>query len=105
MNISDLDIPHYLEYVPLQREYEIPSAFLDVNAVISFTQHKNKPPTLSAKGDVVLKDARVTGKDKSPMIRLPMVKAVILPSDLAARDFRLASLHVQDPEIRRIQGS
>ena len=99
VNISDLDIPHYLEYVPLQREYEILSAFLDVKAVISFTQHKNKPPTLSAEGDVTLKEVRVSGKDKSPMIRLPMVKAVVSPSDLAARDFHLASLQVRDPEI------
>ena len=99
VNISNLDIPHYLEYVPLQREYEIPSAFLDVKAVVTFTQHKDKPPTLTAEGDVTLKDVRVSGKDKSPMVRLPMVKAVISPSDLAARDFHLASLQVLDPEI------
>ena len=99
VNISNLDIPYYLEYVPLQREYEIPSAFLDVKAVVSFTQHKDKPPTLRAEGDVILKDVRITGKDKSPMVRLPMVKAVIFPSDLAARDFRLAALQVRDPEI------
>lgn len=99
ITISNLVIPHYLEYVPLQREYEILSAFLDVNAVVSFTQHKNRPPTLSAQGDVILKDVRVSGKDKSPMVRLPMVKAVIFPSDLAARDFHLAALQVQDPEI------
>ena len=99
VNISDLDIPYYLEYVPLQRKYEIPSAFLDVKAVVSFAQHKDKPPTLRAEGDVILKDVRITGKDKSPMVRLPMVKAVIFPSDLAARDFRLAALQVRDPEV------
>jgi uncharacterized protein involved in outer membrane biogenesis len=99
INISDLDIPHYLEYVPLRREYEIPSAFLDVKAVVSFLQNKDKPPTLRVEGDVILKDARITGKDKSPMIRLPMVKAAIFPSDLFARDFHLAVLLVKDPEI------
>ena len=99
VNVSDFDIPYYLEYVPLQREYEIPSAFLDVKAVVSFTQHKDKPPTLRAEGDVILKDVRITGKDKSPMIRLPMVKAAIFPSDLAARDFHLTALQVRDPEI------
>ncbi|HSE15109.1 MAG TPA: DUF748 domain-containing protein, partial [Candidatus Deferrimicrobium sp.] len=52
VNISDLDIPHYLEYVPLKRDYGIPSAFLDVKAVVSFTQHKDKPPTLRADGEV-----------------------------------------------------
>src|SRR5512141_1744378 len=99
VNISDLDIPHYLEYVPLQLEYEIPPAFLDVKTVVSFAQHKDKPPTLRAEGEVILKDGRFTGKDKSPMVRLPMVKAVIFPSDLAARDFHLAALQVRDPEI------
>ncbi len=62
LNISDFDIPHYLEYVPVQRDYEIPSAFLDVKAVLSFTQYKDKPPTLSAEGDVVLREVRVSGK-------------------------------------------
>ena len=99
VNISSLDIPHYLEYVPLQREYEIPSAFLDVKAVVSFRQYKEKPPTLSVEGDVVLREVRVSGKDKSPMVHLPTVKAAISPSDLVARDFHLASLEVVDPEI------
>ncbi len=49
VNISDLDIPYYLEYVPLKREYEIPSAFLNVHAVVSFAQHKDKAPTLSCR--------------------------------------------------------
>ncbi|HLN90383.1 MAG TPA: DUF748 domain-containing protein, partial [Patescibacteria group bacterium] len=99
VNISNLDIPYYLEYVPVRRDYVISSAFLDVNVVVTFTQHKEKPPTLSAKGDVILREVRVLGKDKSPMVHLPMVKAVIYPSDLAARDFRLTSLQVRDPEI------
>jgi hypothetical protein len=99
VNVTDLDIPHYLEYVPLQREYGIPSAILDVKAVVSFTQHKEKPPTLRAEGEVTLKDVRITDMDRNPMIRLPMVKAVISPSDLVARDYRLASLQVRDPEI------
>jgi uncharacterized protein involved in outer membrane biogenesis len=99
INITDLDIPHYLEYVPVQREYGIPSAFLDVKAVVSFAQNKDKPPTLRAEGDVTLKDVRITGKDKRPMVRLPMVKATIFPSDLIARDFHLAALLVQYPEI------
>ncbi|MGZ8432347.1 MAG: DUF748 domain-containing protein, partial [Candidatus Deferrimicrobiaceae bacterium] len=99
VNISDLDIPHYLEYVPLKRQYEIPSAFLDVKAVISFTQYKDKPPTLSAQGDMILKEFRISGRDNRTMVRLPLVKAVIFPSDLAARDFRLTALQVQDPEV------
>ena len=99
VNIANLDIPHYLAYLPVRRNYEIPSAFLDVKTVVTFTQHKDKPPTLSAEGDVALREVRILGMDKSPMLRLPMVKAVISPSDLAARDVHLAALEVRDPEI------
>ena len=105
VNISDLDIPHYLEYVPLQREYEIPSAFLDVKAVVSFTQHKDKPPTLRAEGDVILKDVRVTGKDKSPMVRLPMVKAVIFPYGPCRTRFPPGRPPGAGPRNRRLQRS
>jgi len=61
-----------------------------VNVVVTFTQHKDKLPTLSAEGDVVLREVRVLGKDKSPMVRLPMVKAVISPRTLpyAISDWR-----------------
>ena len=99
LDIVDLDLTNYLEYIPLRREYEIPSAFLDVKAVVTFTQHKEKPPALTAEGDVTLRDVRITGKGKSPMVHIPMVKVVLFPSDLAARDFHLAALQVQDPEI------
>ncbi|MBP2684441.1 MAG: hypothetical protein H6Q79_2480, partial [Deltaproteobacteria bacterium] len=99
LDVVDLDLTNYIDYVPIRREYEIPSAFLTVKAVVSFTQFKNKPPTLRAEGNVTLKEFRISGKDRSPMVHLPMVNVVLAPSDLAARDFHLAVLEVQDPEI------
>jgi len=99
LSVVSLDLTNYLEYVPLRLEYEIPSAFLTVKAVLSFTQYKNRPPTLRAEGDVLLRDVRVWGRDKSPMLHLPLIKASISPSDLVARDFRLSTLQLQDPEV------
>jgi len=51
------------------------------------------------KGDVVLREVRVSGKDKSPMVPPSHGEGGDLPSDLAARDFRLAMLQVRDPEV------
>ena len=45
-----------------------------------------------------MKEVRVTGKDRSPMIHLPLLKAVISPTNIVAREFRLASLQIRDPE-------
>lgn len=38
VNVTDLDIPHYLEYVPIRREYAVPTASLDVKGAISLSQ-------------------------------------------------------------------
>jgi hypothetical protein len=50
VNIKDLNIPYYLAYLPEQREYEIPSGFLDVKAVVSFAQPKGTPPRSASRG-------------------------------------------------------
>jgi hypothetical protein len=99
LNLMDLDIPRYLEYLPFRRPYEVPSAFLDVKADVSFVQHKDRPPAVRVKGDVILRDAVIRGLDRNPWIRLPLVKAVVSPSDVVAGEYRLASLMVRDPEI------
>jgi hypothetical protein len=99
VNIKDLDIPHYLSYLPEQREYEISSGFLDVKAVISFAQHKGKPPAVRVEGNVTLREFRLQGKGKSPMLHLPRIEVEISPSDIVAREFRVASLTVKDPGI------
>jgi uncharacterized protein involved in outer membrane biogenesis len=99
VNLANINIPHYLEYVPFRRDYEIPSAFLDVQSVISFGQTPGKPPTLRVEGEVTLREVQVRGKDKKPMLQLPMIKGTISPSDIVAREFRVATLTVNAPEI------
>ncbi|MEW6720792.1 MAG: DUF748 domain-containing protein [Thermodesulfobacteriota bacterium] len=99
IDIVDLSLPRYLEYLPFRRDYEVPSALLDVKAVLSFRQEKSGKPSIRAEGYAQLRDVRITGGDSSPMIRLPVVRAVIAPADLAAREFRFASLTVRDPEL------
>ncbi len=99
INIIDLVIPKYLEYVPFRRDYEVPSAHLDVQAILSFLQREDGPPIVRVDGYAMLRDVRITGKDKSPMIFLPSVRAVVSPADMGSREFRLASITALNPEI------
>ncbi len=99
INVIDLSIPKYLEYLPFRREYEVPSALLDVQAVVSFLQREDGPPSIRVDGYAELRKVRVTGKDKSPMISLPSVRAVVSPADIGAGEYRLASLTIREPEI------
>jgi hypothetical protein len=99
VNIRDLDIPHYLAYLPEKREYGIPSGFLDVKAVVSFAQPKGKPPAIRVEGNATLREVRVQGKDKSPMLHFPRIEVAVSPSDIVAREFRVASLTIKDPGV------
>ncbi|OIP32549.1 MAG: hypothetical protein AUK27_12890 [Deltaproteobacteria bacterium CG2_30_66_27] len=99
VKIRDLDIPYYLAYLPERREFEIPSGVLDVKAAVSFAQYKGKLPVIRVEGNVTLRDLRLRGKEKSPMLSLPWIEVVVSPSDIVAREFRVASLTVKDPGI------
>jgi hypothetical protein len=99
IDFRGLDVPHYLAYLPFRREFDVPSAFLDVKATVTFSEHPEGPPTVRVQGNVALRKVRITGTDNTPMIWLPSVEAVIAPADIGAREFRLAALTVTDPEI------
>jgi Domain of Unknown Function (DUF748) len=94
-----LDLPHYLAYLPFRRHYDVPSALLDMNVAVSFSESADGPPTVRVEGIAGLRDVRITGSDGSPMIHLPSVQASIAPANLGERRFRLASLQVTNPEV------
>ena len=99
IDIANLSLPKYIKYVPFRMEYEVPSALLDVRAVLSFLHRNAGRPTISVDGQAELRDVRVIKKDKSPMVFLPYVQVVSLPSDIGAGDYHLASVTIRDPEI------
>ncbi len=99
IDVADLDIPHYLEYVPVRREYGVPSAFLDVKGAVSFSRPKGKPPVVRVEGDLVLRRLRIVEKGSAPMVHLPTTRVTILPSDVVAGELRVSRLEVTAPEI------
>ncbi|MFA6147151.1 MAG: DUF748 domain-containing protein [bacterium] len=99
VNVMDLDIPHYLEYIPFRREYDVPTAFLDIKGAVSFAQPKGKPPVVRVEGDVFLRQLRIVDREKTPMVVLPMAKVTILPSDVIAPELKVSRVTVTDPEI------
>lgn len=99
VRIVDLDLPHYLAYLPFRHPYEVPTATLDLDAAVSFAQNPGVPPAVRVKGVAVLRNVRITGKDRSPMIYLPEVRIAIAPGNLGDRQFRFGELTVRDPEV------
>lgn len=103
VNIKDLDIPYYLEYVPLNMDYRINSAYLDVNSVISYSQLKDRLPLISLKGNVLLKEIDVTDKEKKPLVKLPALEIVFADADLMLKKIHLAKVSLNGPEINIVR--
>jgi hypothetical protein len=108
INIKDLDIPHYLAYLPAKLNFKISSAYLDMETKISFIEYKEKGPSLTVSGNVFLKKVALDDEKKNPLFRLPLLEIEIAPSEPLKKVFHLSKISVQSPELnvqRNLQGT
>ncbi|MGB7971671.1 MAG: DUF748 domain-containing protein, partial [Candidatus Deferrimicrobiaceae bacterium] len=104
LNVRDFDIPHYLEYIPFQRNFRIPSGSLDVIAILSFSQPAGQPPALSLTGSATLTDLSVTDVKDAPVLRLPSLSAGIRSLEPLARRAELDNVIITSPEVSLARG-
>ena len=99
INIKDFNIPYYLAYVPLKKNYTLVSAFFDAQVSVSFMQYTDKKPSISAKGAATLKQIRITDTMDAPLVSLPQVDMTISSSDLLGMKVHFGKIAIQSPEI------
>jgi len=103
VQIKDLDIPYYLNYVPLKKDYKVNSAYLDVNSIISFAQLKDRPPIISLKGDVKLKKIDIADGEKNPLLKIPSLDISFEDADLLLKKIHLGKVLLDSPEINVVR--
>ena len=103
IEISDLDLPYYLAYVPMKWEMKILSVLLDAKAKVSFIQPKGKSPSLNISGDLALKKIAVDDLRQKPLLRLPRLEASIASAQPLVKAFHLKKISIQslEAEVRR----
>ncbi len=99
INISDLDIPYYLAYLPLKMNLKVKSAYLDTQTKISFFQSKEKNPSLTVTGNISLKKIVVEDEQNKPLFRLPLFEIAVAPSEPLSKVIHLAKVSIQSPEL------
>ena len=99
INIKDLDIPFYLAYSPIRMSFKMPSGLLDINTRVSYTQYKDRPPSLDLAGDVAFKKIKIVDLKENPLVTIPAFEISFAPSDLIAKKIHLAKVMVQSPEL------
>jgi Domain of Unknown Function (DUF748) len=99
IDIRKLDVPFYLEYVPVPLRFEVRSATLDAEGTVSFVQYRDRGPTLGFSGKVAFDSIDVRDPEGKPLLRLPKWEISIASSELFSRKVRFSSILVQSPEL------
>ncbi|MBI5576376.1 MAG: DUF748 domain-containing protein [Deltaproteobacteria bacterium] len=100
VNFRNLNIPHYLEYLPVKWKFRVASAFLDADADLSFREHKDKPPVLSFTGKAALRDLKIEDAKGKAVLRMPLLKVSVAASDVFGRKASLDSVLFRSPELQ-----
>jgi hypothetical protein len=103
IEISDVDLPYYLAYVPIKMEMKILSALLDAKTKLSFLQPKGKPPLVNISGDLAFKKIAVDNLQQKPLLRLPRLEVTIASAQPLAKVVHLKKISIQslEAEVRR----
>lgn len=99
LELADLDVARYFEYIPLQRKIDVASAHLDANLSVSFAQPAKQPPAIALSGVVALRDAVVTEEKGRPLVSFSLLKADILAADFLHKKLSFKSMSLQQPEL------
>lgn len=100
VNITDLDLPYYLAYVPRELlTFALSSGRLDAKLTIIFVRQKTTGQTLAVKGDIGLRDLAVVDKQGSPVVRIPSFGVGLASVEPLVRKVHLAKVSLQSPEL------
>ena len=99
LNIRDLDLPHYLNYVPVKLNGALVSAVLDTNLDIAFVMPEARPPALRLGGDVTLRNVAFDDPKGAAVIRLPSLRVDLAAVEPLVPDIHLAKVTLKSPEI------
>lgn len=97
VEVTDLDIPHYLAYMPVKTHFTIRSGKMTVKAQLSFVQQPKQ--ALTVDGRVALRQLSVSDTQDRPLLTLPMMEVVLAPTEPLVGLFHMASVTLESPEL------
>ena len=99
LELANLDVARYFEYLPLQQKLDVPSAYLDAQLSIAFTQPPEQPPAITISGTAALRDAVFSQGKAHPLVRFSRLAVDIHSADLLHKKIQLKSLSLHQPEL------
>ena len=99
IDLTDVDIPHYLQYLPVRLNFRLASATLDTHLRMTFMTHPDRNPDLSLTGQAALKKVALDDLQGKKLLRLPSVKVDIASLEPFVPNVHLANIALESPEL------
>ncbi|MEW6078599.1 MAG: DUF748 domain-containing protein [Thermodesulfobacteriota bacterium] len=101
LELKELDLPYYLDYVPAALPVTIKNGTLDANLTISFI---NTPETaLRLSGRTELKGLKATDAEDRPLLELDRLGIGLSPSGILGGDIHLSAVELEGPKIHLVR--
>ncbi len=99
LDVTDLDLTRYADYVPVELAFKLPSARLDSKLALVFSQPEGKPATVRLSGSAALRKLDAQYKDGRPLFKLAALKVALKSFEPLAGKLDLDSVAVDGPEL------
>lgn len=99
IDLDDLQLAKYLDYVPYKLPIKVLSGALDSRLKLVFRQQKDKPPTLIVSGTAALSGLDVKDSAGAPLLALKQLDLTIAAADLLGRKFAIDRIAVESPQL------
>jgi uncharacterized protein involved in outer membrane biogenesis len=99
VRVKDLDLTHYLAYIPFKMNFSVPSGYLDVDTHVTYVQYKDRAPSLGLTGNIFMKKLKVDDGSGAPVADFPMIGAYIASSELLSKTAHLSKVILMSPDL------
>ncbi|HTS53165.1 MAG TPA: DUF748 domain-containing protein [Burkholderiales bacterium] len=99
LNIYALDVPRYLEYLPVKLPFKVSSALLETRLTATFTLYPDKPPLLVLSGKAALDKFAMTQLDGRALLSFARLEIPVESATVFARDIKLDNILLRNPEV------
>ncbi|KAF0159528.1 MAG: hypothetical protein FD159_469 [Syntrophaceae bacterium] len=99
IEIKDIDVPFYLQYVPVKMNFKLTEARLDTKIQLNFIMHKDKSPELKLTGQAALRKVTLDDLQGNKILRLPALTVNLASVEPFVPKVHLTQIALDAPQL------
>lgn len=99
IDVKGLRVPGYASYLPPNVHAKLVSGSFESRLKLTYLDSDEAGPALGVSGDIVVRNLVLNDADAKPFFKLPSLAVDIAPSNVMAKELKIASVRIDRPEV------